>query len=36
MAKGILIAAMNFSNVDADEFNDWYDTEHATFSSRQI
>ena len=27
MAKGILIAAMNFSNVAADEFNDWYDTE---------
>ena len=28
MAKGILIAAMDFSNVAADEFNDWYDTEH--------
>jgi hypothetical protein len=28
MAKGILIAAMDFSNVRADEFNDWYDTEH--------
>ena len=28
MAKGILIAAMNFSNVADDEFNDWYDTEH--------
>jgi hypothetical protein len=28
MAKGILIAAMDFSNVPADEFNDWYDTEH--------
>jgi hypothetical protein len=28
MAKGILIAAMDFSNVDAGEFNDWYDTEH--------
>ncbi len=24
MAKGILIAAMDFSNVDAGEFNDWY------------
>jgi len=24
MAKGILIAAMDFSNVPADEFNDWY------------
>jgi hypothetical protein len=28
MAKGILIAAMDFSHVAADEFNDWYDTEH--------
>ncbi|MGE0260873.1 MAG: hypothetical protein AB7T18_19215 [Alphaproteobacteria bacterium] len=28
MAKGILIAAMNFSDVAEDEFNDWYDTEH--------
>jgi hypothetical protein len=28
MAKGVLIAAMDFSNVDVDEFNDWYDTEH--------
>jgi hypothetical protein len=28
MAKGVLIAAMDFSNVGADEFNDWYDTEH--------
>jgi hypothetical protein len=28
MAKGILIAAMNFSNVAEDEFHDWYDTEH--------
>lgn len=28
MAKGILIAAMDFSNVAADEFNDWYDLEH--------
>jgi hypothetical protein len=28
MAKGILIAAVDFSNVPADEFNDWYDTEH--------
>jgi hypothetical protein len=28
MAKGILIAAMDFSRVAADEFNDWYDTEH--------
>ena len=27
MAKGILIAAMDFSNVAADEFNDWYDAE---------
>ena len=28
MAKGVLVAAMDFSNVAADEFNDWYDTEH--------
>ncbi len=28
MTKGVLIAAMDFSNVDAGEFNDWYDMEH--------
>jgi len=28
MAKGVLIAAMDFSKVAEDEFNDWYDTEH--------
>src|SRR5438552_16308521 len=28
MAKGVLIAAMDFSNVAEDEFNDWYDQEH--------
>jgi len=28
MAKGVLIAAMDFSKVADDEFNDWYDTEH--------
>src|SRR5258708_19187852 len=28
MAKGILIAAMDFSDVAADEFHDWYDLEH--------
>jgi hypothetical protein len=28
MAKGLLIAAMNFSDVAEDEFHDWYDTEH--------
>lgn len=28
MAKGVLIAAMDYSDVPADEFNDWYDTEH--------
>lgn len=28
MAKGILIAAMDYSDVAEDEFNDWYDTEH--------
>ena len=28
MAKGILIAAMDFSIVAEDEFHDWYDLEH--------
>jgi hypothetical protein len=28
MAKGILIAAMDFTASPEDEFNDWYDTEH--------
>src|SRR5438105_8358369 len=28
MTYGILIAAMDFSSVAEDEFNDWYDTEH--------
>ncbi len=28
MAKGILIAAMNIGKAAADEFHDWYDTEH--------
>lgn len=28
MAKGQLIAAMDFSTVAEDEFNDWYDLEH--------
>ena len=28
MAKGILIAAMNFASIAEDEFHDWYDTEH--------
>jgi hypothetical protein len=28
MAKGLLIAAMDFSKVAEDEFNDWYDLEH--------
>jgi hypothetical protein len=28
MAKGALIAAMNFTNVAEDEFHDWYDLEH--------
>jgi len=27
MAKGALIAAMDFTNVAADEFNDWYDSD---------
>ena len=34
MAKGALIAAMDFSNVDAGEFNDWYDTEHVPERAR--
>ena len=25
MAKGVLIAALDFSNAAEDEFNDWYD-----------
>src|ERR1700733_3290828 len=28
MVKGLLIAAMEFSDVAEDEFHDWYDTEH--------
>jgi hypothetical protein len=28
MAKGILIAAMDFSACREDEFHDWYDLEH--------
>ena len=28
MAKGTLIAAMKIARVPADEFHDWYDTEH--------
>ena len=28
MANGVLIAAMRIANVAADEFHDWYDTEH--------
>ncbi len=28
MAKGILLAAMDFTNVAEDEFHDWYDLEH--------
>jgi len=28
MAKGILIAAFDFSNAHSDEFHDWYDLEH--------
>jgi len=28
MAKGILIAAVDYSTVTEDEFHDWYDTEH--------
>jgi hypothetical protein len=28
MANGVLIAALDFTGVAEDEFNDWYDTEH--------
>jgi hypothetical protein len=28
MANGVLIAALDFSGVAPDEFDDWYDTEH--------
>ena len=28
MAKGVLVAAFEYSNVAEDEFNDWYDMEH--------
>jgi hypothetical protein len=28
MAKGILVAAMDFSPAPEDEFHDWYDLEH--------
>jgi hypothetical protein len=28
MARGVLIAAMYFTNVDAGKFNDWLDSEH--------
>ena len=34
MANGILIAAMDFTNVDAGEFHDWYDTEHVPERAR--
>jgi hypothetical protein len=28
MAKGLLLAVLDFKNVAVDEFQDWYDTEH--------
>lgn len=28
MAKGLFLASFNFANIPADEFHDWYDTEH--------
>ena len=28
MAKGLLLAAFDFSGAHADEFHDWYDLEH--------
>ena len=34
MAKSILIAAMDFSDVAEDEFHDWYDTEHVPALAR--
>jgi hypothetical protein len=34
VAHGLLIAGFNFSKVAADEFNDWYDTEHVPERSR--
>src|SRR5438067_1084538 len=34
MAKGALIAAMDFTNVAGDEFNDWYDPEHVPALAR--
>jgi hypothetical protein len=34
MANGVLIAAMDFTNVDAGEFHDWYDTEHVPERAR--
>jgi hypothetical protein len=34
MANGVLIAALDFTNVDAGEFNDWYDTEHVPERAR--
>jgi hypothetical protein len=33
MAKGLLLAVLDFKNVAEDEFEDWYDTEH--FPERQ-
>jgi hypothetical protein len=27
-SMGLLVAGFNYANVNADEFNDWYDTEH--------
>jgi hypothetical protein len=34
MAKGLLIAALDFSDVAQDEFNDWYDLEHVPERAR--
>ena len=28
MARGILAVAFDYTNAHADEFHDWYDTEH--------
>lgn len=28
MAKGLLLAVFDYTSVDVEEFNDWYDTEH--------
>ena len=36
MAKGLLLAAINFRNVAEDEFHDWYETEHLPERERVV